>query len=439
MRLLYSLLLTFIALLLLPYFFYQALVNRKYLGNFRERLGLRLPEMPAGGRPTIWLHAVSVGETLAARPLCRAIRAGFPRVRLVVTTTTMTGQAVAHAQVPEADAVCYFPFDWSFSVRRLLDAVRPDLVILMESELWLNFLSECSARKIPVLVANGRISNRSFPRSLRFRFFVRRLYGQVTRFGMQSQVDAERAVALGAEPENVTVTGNIKYDLGEVGPKGEELETARELGRSLALSVAPLLVAGSTHAGEEEIVLEAFRRLRGREGLSHVRLLIAPRHPERFAEVERLIAATGLAWVKRSAAPGRERSLSAAVILLDSIGELATVYEKAAAVLIGGSLAPIGGHNILEPAWYGRPIVVGPHMENFRAMTAEFLRREALWQLTLGTPADFIRHLQQTWVALLRDLPRANERGRRARETIESNRGAAERTQALIEELLAGR
>ena len=189
MRLLYSLLLTFIALLLLPYFFYQALVNRKYLGNFRERLGLRLPEMPAGGRPTIWLHAVSVGETLAARPLCRAIRAGFPRVRLVVTTTTMTGQAVAHAQVPEADAVCYFPFDWSFSVRRLLDAVRPDLVILMESELWLNFLSECSARKIPVLVANGRISNRSFPRSLRFRFFVRRLYGQVTRFGMQSQVD----------------------------------------------------------------------------------------------------------------------------------------------------------------------------------------------------------------------------------------------------------
>src|SRR5215831_20520886 len=223
MRLIYSFLLGVAFVAMLPYFIYQAIFNRKYVGSLRQRLGL-LPDMPpdalnekwgSGLRPAVWVHAVSVGEALAAKPLIAALKARFPQYRLIVSTTTATGQAVARSRVTEADGVCYFPFDWRFSVRRALDAINPRIVILMESELWLNFLSECEARRVPVIVANGRISDRSFERSRMFGFFSRRLYGPVTRFAMQSRLDAERAMALGGAAERVTVTGNLKFEIGD--------------------------------------------------------------------------------------------------------------------------------------------------------------------------------------------------------------------------------
>src|SRR5215470_4011373 len=265
MRLIYSFLLGVAFVAMLPYFIYQAIFNRKYVGSLRQRLGL-LPDMPpdalnekwgSGLRPAVWVHAVSVGETLAAKPLIAALRARFPQYRLIVSTTTATGQAVARSRLTEADWVCYFPFDWGFSVRRALDAIRPRAVILMESELWLNFLSECEAREVTVIVANGRVSDRSFARSLKFGFFVRRLYGLVTRFAMQSGLDAERAIGLGAPAERVAVAGNLKFEIGGVNDSPKILDTAK----TFSLDAAPLVIAGSTTEGEEEMVLAAFEGL----------------------------------------------------------------------------------------------------------------------------------------------------------------------------------
>lgn len=257
MRLIYSFLLAIVFIALLPYFLFQALFNHKYLSNFRQRLGI-LPRglnAQAGTnlRPTIWIHAVSVGETLTAKPLLSALRAQFPDHRLLLSTTTATGQAVAQSRVSEADGVFYFPFDWKFSVRRALNMINPTIVILMESELWLNFLSECKARSIPVIVVNGRISDRSFARSRKFVFLTKWLYRDVTRFLMQSEVDAERAVMLGAPSERVIVSGNLKYDVGKSGDSGKGDETARAFDDIFGLGSAPLIIAGSTTEGEEEI------------------------------------------------------------------------------------------------------------------------------------------------------------------------------------------
>ena len=444
MRLLYSLLLTLLALLLLPYFLWQGLAKRKYLANMLARLGFgRIEVGEEAEGPVIWLHAVSVGETLAARPLCRALKLRYPGARLFLTTTTATGQAVAKAQVPEADIVGYYPFDWTFAVRRMLDLIEPELVILMESELWLNFLSECRQRRIPVVVANGRISDRSFPRSMRVRFFVGRLYGLVTRFIMQSEVDAARAIALGATAEQVEIGGNLKYDVEPVTPGATNGAGSRrgEVGRvavKLGLATQPLIIAGSTHPGEEEIVLAAFQELR--RGGQPVRLLIAPRHPERFDEVAELIRATGLGLTRRSMVDGSASEDGTAgtsgVILLDSIGELASLYQMATVVLVGGSLMPVGGHNILEPALAGRPVVVGPHMHNFREMTAEFLAAAALIQIRGGSGEVLAERLRAALASVLDDPELAREMGERARRTVEANRGATTRTCDSIARLL---
>ena len=448
MRLLYSLLLTLLALLLLPYFLWQGLAKGKYLCNLLARLGFG--RVKVGGEaegPVIWLHAVSVGETLAARPLCRALKLRYPGARLFLTTTTATGQAVAKAQVPEADIVGYYPFDWTFAVRRMLDLIEPELVILMESELWLNFLSECRERRIPVVVANGRISDRSFPRSMRVRFFVGRLYRLVTRFIMQSEIDAARAIALGATAEQVEVGGNLKYDVEPATPgatpgvttsAGSRGGEVGGLAVKLGLATQPLIIAGSTHPGEEEIVLAAFQELR--RGGQAVRLLIAPRHPERFDEVAELIRATGLGLTRRSmvdgAASGDESAGTSGVILLDSIGELASLYQMATVVLVGGSLMPIGGHNILEPALAGRPVVVGPHMHNFREMTAEFQAAAALIQIRGGSGEVMAERLRAALASILGDPELAREMGERARRTVEANRGATTRTCDSIARLL---
>jgi len=436
MQLLYSLLYTLAFFALLPYFTFQAVFNRKYLGNLRGRLWLP-PDLPSeqdDARPAIWLHAVSVGETLAAKPLIAALRRQFPNHRLIVSTTTLTGQAIARSQIREADGICYFPFDWKFTVRRALNAVQPQVVILMESELWLNFLGECRARQIPTVVVNGRISDRSFPRAQRFGFFMRRLYGLATRFLMQSSIDAERAVKLGAPRERVSISGNLKYDIRDGGESPKLQAIAQSLDERLALSGSALIVAGSTSEGEEELLLKSLAQLREDQTGKSARLLIAPRHPERFDAVTGLIEASGLSWARRSAAT--ESGQTAEVILLDSIGELAALYRFASVVFVGGSLVPKGGHNILEPALFAKPIVVGPHMENFREITAELLQRDAMIQLR-GTDAnEQIHQLSRTFAELLRDPARGQRLGANARQAIEENRGATARTVAAIAELI---
>lgn len=451
---LYSLLFSLTFTALLPYFLYQAFINKKYLSNFRERLGLLPDEFRQDDRPTIWLHAVSVGETLAARPLIGALGAKFPQHRIIVSTTTATGQAVARSQISAAHGFCYFPFDWRFSVRRALNTIRPQVVVLMESELWPSFLHECQRRAIPVVVANGRISDRSFRRARKLSFLVRPMYRQVRHFAMQSEADAARAMALGAPPERVTVSGNIKYDLGESGDVTRLAETARQLEHAFALSRSPLLIAGSTTDGEEEIVLAAFEQLRRQDEFADVRLLLAPRHPERFDEAARLLESTRFQYVRRSALAEqpevalattgkplaemrlRQEFRRADVILLDSIGELAALYRFASVVFVGGSLVPKGGHNILEPAFYAKPIIVGPHMENFRDIADEFSRHDALFRLCGTTDLALTDELAATLGALLTDPEHAQQLGDNARAVVSDNRGATRETVAIIARLL---
>jgi 3-deoxy-D-manno-octulosonic-acid transferase len=441
MQIIYSLFLALAFIAILPYFAYQALIRHKYLNNFRERMG-RLPGfMKSDARPAIWLHAVSVGEAFAAASLARDVRERFPRHRLIISTTTATGQAIARERITGADGYCYFPFDWNFAVRRALNAVRPEIVILMESELWFNFLSQCRRRSIPVLVANGRISDRSFERSRKFGFFVRRLYDLVAVFAMQSQVDADRAIQLGADPDRVLVSGNLKYDLGlstDWGDSSGRENNASSLESIFALSSAPLIIAGSTSQGEEEIIIDSFQQLRSETGLQKLRLLIAPRHPERFGDVAGLLDSSQFKYVRRSAfaSMGTVESRSADCILLDSVGELAALYRFASVVFIGGSMVRKGGHNILEPAFYGKPIIVGPHMENFREIRNEFLRRDALIQLGEG---DLVGELKRVLSELLLNQIRARRVGENARKAVEENRGATARTLELVVELIEGK
>lgn len=455
MYFLYSLTLSALFLVLLPYFIYQAIRHGKYLSSFRERMGWLKGSLRSDGRQTIWIHTVSVGEFLAARPLLELLRREFPDRRLVVSTTTITGQRLARSHSPTLfDAVFYFPFDWPFSVRRALKHIEPQVVIILETELWPNFLRQCRKLNVKTVIANGRISPRSFSRYMKVRRFVARVLDDVSLLVMQSEADAQRARLLGARPQRVRVCGSLKYDAPEI----EEKRCIEELDNQFALSACEhLIVAGSTAPGEEEILLAALKEARKREGLQDARLVIAPRHPERFNEVASLIAKSGFTFARRSDAAANpvaqarsaaiessfnsqpdqtDRLPTADVLLLDTIGELAMIYRFATVVFVGGSLVARGGHNIIEPARFAKPIIVGPHTENFRQIIADFCQARALAQLKEsgdGEPSDFTREL----IRLLSDREAARAMGERARDLLLKNRGAAHCTMTAIKKVLS--
>ncbi len=425
MYLLYSLLLTIGVVALLPRFIYDAFKHGKYVEGLRERTG-QLPAIRSGGRPVIWLHCVSVGEAQAARPLALALLKRFPGHALVVSTTTRTGQQVAREVFQgSASAVFYFPFDWSWSVRRALRAVAPAAVLIMETELWPNFLRACRARGIPVALVNGRISENSFRHYKLIRPFMRRVTGDLSLALMQSEEDAARLLALGIGAERVRVTGNVKFDGGQ--SSGEQALTLEFKERFHLNSERPLIVAASTHAPEERIVIAAFRELQSSLAPARPRLLLAPRHPERFQEVAALVAASGLSWTQRSV-EATDADATSDVILLDSIGELRAVYPLAEIVFVGGSLARRGGHNVLEPAAAGVCILTGHHTFNFKAVTQAFLEARALVQLPHAEEEEAAHLLAQALQELLTDTEARRGFGLRALEVLERNRGATERT-----------
>lgn len=414
--------------LLSPYFLVQAFRHKKYLGSLNERLGgVRLSQDP---RPTIWIHAVSVGEFLAVESLVREAVEQFPQCRIVVSTTTATGNALARERLANVDVI-FFPLDLPGAVARTLARVKPSLVCLIETEIWPNFLAGCARRQIPVVLVNGRISDKSYRRYSRVRRFLPGVLDDICAFLMQSENDADRIVALGAPPERVQTTGNIKYDVDldelerRLAPRRADVERAFALPDD-----RPLVVVGSTSAGEEAIVAEALAIVRRRPGLEAARLLVAPRHPERFDEAEREFSSRGLKVVRRSrpVEPG-----SADVLLLDSIGELGAVYKHADVVFVGGSLVPRGGHNILEPALYARPVVVGPHTENFRQIVGDFLSVDAVVQLppeaATGSGADLLGH---SLADLLADPEKSRTLGERGASALRANRGASARTLAAL-------
>jgi len=439
MYFLYSILLGIGVLALLPRFLLDAARHGKYAAGLGERAG-SLPPFDPGGRPVVWLHCVSVGEAQAARPLARALSEEYPGHALVVSTTTLTGQRVAReAFEGQAARVFYFPFDWAWSVRRALRALNPSVVLVMETELWPRFFRECRRRGVSVALVNGRISEKSFGRYRLIRPFIRRVLADLSLAAVQTQADAARLSALGLAPGRLRVTGNVKFDIEAAAA----LPLTEELRRRFRVSGdRPLVVAASTHAPEEGTVLEAFKLLASEA--KRPRLLIAPRHPERFGEVALLIKASGLSWTRRTDEP-RDSDAGCDVILLDSIGELRAVYPLAEAVFVGGSIAPVGGHNVLEPALDARAVVTGPYTSNFKSIVAALLERDALVQLP---PYDEISRLPPlaggSWERALGNALRTllrNEAGRRrmgarARAVLEENRGATARTVELLAPLL---
>jgi len=460
MYFLYSILLGIGVFALLPRFLLDAARHGKYAAGLKERAGV-LPRFDAGGRPVVWLHCVSVGEAQAARPLARALAEEYPRHALVVSTTTLTGQRVAReAFSGRAALVFYFPFDWAWSVRRALRAVNPASVLVMETELWPRFFRECRRAGVPVALVNGRISEKSFARYKLIRPFIRRVLADLSLAAAQSEGDAARLVRLGLPPERVRVTGNVKFDIEEAAGGALTEELRRRFGVSRE---RPLVVAASTHAPEERVVLEAFKLLSGPDAgaqthaddgasggtlrpaaatdsvsQSHPRLLIAPRHPERFAEVAALLEASGLRWSRRSDEP-REGDAACDVILLDSIGELRAVYPLAEVVFVGGSIAPVGGHNVLEPALSARAVVTGAHTSNFKAIVAALLEQQALVQLPPADEPEAPRALAAALRELLGDETKRRRTGERARAVLERNRGATARTVELLAPLMRER
>ncbi|HEV2489057.1 MAG TPA: 3-deoxy-D-manno-octulosonic acid transferase [Candidatus Acidoferrales bacterium] len=432
MYFLYSVLMAAGMVLLAPYFVLRGFRRGKYLENFRERMG-RLPAelgSGTGAREAIWVHAVSVGEVLAAKPLVRGLKSRFPNRRIFVSTTTATGQRVAREQLEGVDGCFYFPFDWRGPVQRAFQKIRPASVVILETEIWPNFLREAHREGVPVVFVNSRISERSMRRFRRFRPFIAGFFSHVLSDGeiflAQSRDDAQRLNEMGAPEDKIEITGNLKYDqeppaLGKFGNwlAGQMREQERW----------PVVVAGSVVAGEEEAVLAAydFVQRQWRRAL----LILAPRKPERFEAAARAVQEGGWNGVRRSNLDMQAAlDENAEVIILDSIGELAGLYALADAVFIGGSLVPSGGHNILEPAWFGKPPVYGPSMENFREIAARFSSSGAGIQVASG------EKLGKAWVELIRDTARRDAMGRKARALVEANRGATARSLDRIAAIL---
>jgi 3-deoxy-D-manno-octulosonic-acid transferase len=413
-----------------PYFVYQAIRYKKYIGSLRQRLGYLPISFNVDGDESIWIHAVSVGEVLTARALTEDLKTKYPRLRLFVSTTTMTGQDVARKSLRHVDAVFYFPFDWAFIVRRTLDLVKPRVFIMMETEIWPNLLRLCRQRGVKTVVINGRISPRSFPRYRLIQPFFRRVLADVDRFCMQSEESARRLVRLGGAPERVTVTGSLKFDslqLPAVPTSGRPRERVL---RFFRISPSrPVLVAGSTSRGEEAAVFHAFERIKS--ALPGALAIVAPRQAERFGEVERLSRDAGFVTSRRSELP-IDAEPRADVVVLDSIGELAQVYQVATAVFVGGSLVDHGGHNILEPAMFGKPVVFGPHMQNFQEIAEAFIANGAAIQVQSE------RELDEVLLTLMTDPVRRAPLGAAARALVEANRGAKSKTLAVIADLVPG-
>jgi 3-deoxy-D-manno-octulosonic-acid transferase len=423
---LYTLAVVVLAVVLSPWFLYQAVRYRKYIGSLTQRMG-RLPvSFNLDGDDSIWIHAVSVGEALMVRALVGDLRERYPHLKVFLSTTTLTGQQIAK-RIQGVDGVFFFPFDLPIFVNRTLRLVRPRLFIMMETEIWPNLLRRCRRLGIKTVLVNGRISSRSYPRYRLARAFFRRVLMDVDRLCMQSDESARRIIDIGADPGRVTVTGSLKFDSLETPAMAAGRGASRVLRYFRIPPGRPVFMAASTFKGEEAAVLDAFAVVR--RAAPGALAVIAPRKPERFGEAEALAIAEGLRVVRRSAL-AVDAEPRADVVILDSMGELAHLFQVATVVFVGGSLVAQGGHNILEPAVHGKPIVFGPHMENFAEISATFLQNQAAIQVPdAASLIDVVSRLMSDPVERAR-------LGAAARALVEANRGAKDRTLAAIAEIL---
>lgn len=408
----------------LPYYLYKMVFTRKYRAGLFQRLGFisRPARERLSGRQVIWIHAVSVGEVQAAMPLIREIRARLPDRSVLLSTTTMTGNAIARKKAGDTVTVIYFPLDFPWAVKSALRAFRPELVAIVETEIWPNFLLAARRQGVPVIIVNGRISDRSFGRYMKLRAILRGILECVDVFSMQTGVDSQRIGLMGAPRERIRVTGNMKYEVSLGRRTGKE-EVCRGIGLDPGRDY---IVAGSTHRGEEGILFRVYGRLRERfPGLC---LIVVPRHPERSREVLNLARSMGLECCLRTELSSRAEN--SAVIVVDTIGELMSLYAVAEVVFVGKSLVEGGGQNVIEPASLGKAVLFGPHMENFKQATGQLL--DAGGAVMVRGEEDLENGLEE----LLSDGSKRSEIGERARRVVDRNRGTAARNAALIEELL---
>jgi 3-deoxy-D-manno-octulosonic-acid transferase len=409
-----------------PWWLFRLATTQKYRQGLIDRLG-RVPRLKGlSGRPLIWIHAVSVGEVLAVSRLVKELDAALPEYFVAVSTTTRTGHALARERFG-ANRVFYCPLDLPWAVRSYLNALQPRLLVLAETEFWPNLLAGCFRRRIPVAVVNARISDRSWPRYRRLRWLWKPFLSRLSRVLAQTPIDAERLKAIGCRPDRITVAGNLKFDV-----RAAKEAEATQLLKSLAPNLK-FIVAGSTLEGEESALLDAWPRLR--ESDPQLVLVLAPRHPERFEAVAALLKSSGIQWVRRSnwREPPKStlKSLSPGeIVLLDTIGELASVYSIASVAFVGGSLIPAGGHNPLEPAQFGVPIIMGLYYANFRAITDDLIAHNAI---RIAGKQDLAAALTE----LLIDRTAAEAMGKRARQVFEAQSGATSRCVTALRELLS--
>jgi len=407
----------------LPAFLFKLVVWSKYRNGIGMRFGIlprHVRHVLKNGERRIWLHAVSVGEMAASQPLLEALRKRFPGHRLVISTTTETGNQVAMRLARQGEPVIYFPLDMSIIVKRVIDDIKPEIFLMMETELWPNFIGYLHKRGVPIALVNGRISQRSFKGYMLIRWLSRETLNKISLFCMQTEADARRIIAMGAPISKVKVTGNVKFDVHEIEPFSKEEVSGLRSHLKLA-NGDELLVAGSTHKGEDEIILNAYKRLK--ERFSHLRLLIAPRHLERLKYIENLTRKAGLVPVRFS---GMQIDEKDGVILLDTIGQLKHIYSVATLVFVGGSLVPHGGHNMIEPASLEKPLVFGRYVFNFQEVADILLSKNGA---ILVNDED---ELVESCMRLLSSPEERFEMGRCAKESINESRGATSRNVELI-------
>ncbi len=425
---LYDIILHISVIVLLPYFMFKMLSEGKYRTGIPERFAIYRDEKLRAleGGDVVWFHAVSVGETRAVLPLLKLFKERYPEKKVVFSTITYTANRVAKNEEPLLiDVLVYFPLDLSWVVKRAVARLGPSLFVVVEKEVWPNIIHTLHERGVPIVVVNGTVSERSFGRYKKLGFFFANIFSTITRFCARTQEDRDRAVALGVSAQRAVATGNLKFDIEDVELKEADRES---LGEELGIEPDdPLVVAGSTHAGEEEILIHVFRRLK--EGFPALKLILAPRHPKRFDEVAALLRTSGLNFKRRT---NKERAGERTdVVLLDTIGELTALYSLSTVAFVGGSLVEgVGGHNLLEPAVFSKPVVYGGCLKSYLYM-AELLEKEGG-----GIRVTDRESLFTVLSSLLADRTLCTQAGMAARRVVDKNRGATEKTMSIIEEVM---
>jgi 3-deoxy-D-manno-octulosonic-acid transferase len=418
--LIYNILLTFLLLFSTPYFLLRSLVQKRFRKEFIQRMGCF--SYLSVKRP-IWVHAASVGEVFCSIPLIKRIKGAFPHFEIVLTTMTRTGNEAAKTHIPEADGVLFFPIDHPLFLRRTIERIEPGLLLIAETELWPNLLRFCGKRKVPIVLFNGRISEKSFRRYLFLKFFFKECLKYISLFLMQTEEDRARIIKMGAATDKTKVVGNLKFDQ-TLTPYNREATI--EMANSLNLKgKEQILIAGSTHSGEEEIFISLFKDLK--ECNPHLILILAPRHLDRLGEVEKILEKESLSWKRRTSLAanlsrsGEDATERPEVILLDTMGELMSLYRLGTLVFIGGSLVPVGGHNPLEPLFFKKCVLFGPQMFHFLEISRHLI--EAGGAIQVKGTEDLFSHLKH----LLSDEGARREVGEKGYQLLQKHQGATER------------